>query len=955
MKDRHQESLDIRKRSIFSSSAESLTSFDDSLSITTQEQLFENIRLHKEIIQSVKNQPWSLSKKYKIVQKAKQYVSRHEDTLQERFAQSGNTKDLYARFKIVLADVKILKNVFYIPPVKQKLKHMKREIYNYAALLIPWEIRIKEIESRFGSVVASYFIFLRWLFWVNIVIANIFTLFVIVPEVIGADPKKNEDPELVVRKVMLDDEKKVASNFLTVWDFEGYLKYSPLFYGYYSNSSVGFGYQLPMAYFLAGLVVYIYSFFATLRKMAKNSRNAKLGSKEDECVFSWKLFTGWDFMIGHSETAANRIASVVMGFKEALLEEAEKQKDKKNWKIICLRIIANLSVLFLLCVSAYAVIWVVKRSSEKNDSWWRRNEITVVMSMISFIFPMLFELLGLMEYYHPRMQLRLQLARIMILNLLNLYSLIWALFGKINGMTARLGQIKSSQDNITSTTSSPSVTFKPIPPVTQTPSYFDIPSSTVESITDSVYTKITEILNQTTTEYPTDPTESYDYSNTNYFEYEEPDTQISTTVETSTIETIMNFTESLFDFTDPFYIDNDFGNYTDFYTNTTGDLFINSNFNMSNLINPSGFNDSPAVNYTNIEPIASALEGFQYSFLQTDQSSFINNDLLNSSTQLELRKLCWETMFGQELVKLTVMDLLLTVMQIMILDFFRALFVRYMNSCWCWDLEKRFPKYGDFKIAENILHLVNNQGMVWMGMFFSPGLAILNLIKLVLILYLRSWAVLTCNVPHEVVFRASRSNNFYLTLLLTMLFLCVLPVSYAIVWLEPSLHCGPFSGYERMYYLFTDTVKGIMPSQSHKFLEYIVSPAAIIPLLLLLILFIYYLISLTGALRMANQDLKTQLHKERTEERKKMMRLMEDKLMDSVNVTNKLSNRWKKVLEVPKPASLMTPSITATLTPEETDDRKKMLLARAMKNILRKKYSNEDDPKPKITTEIAQP
>lgn len=104
MKDR--DSLDVRKRSIFSTSAESLTlSFDDSLSINTQEQLYENIRLHKEIIQSVKLQPWSLSKKYKIVQKAKQYVSRHEDTLQERFALSGNTKDLYARFKILLADV----------------------------------------------------------------------------------------------------------------------------------------------------------------------------------------------------------------------------------------------------------------------------------------------------------------------------------------------------------------------------------------------------------------------------------------------------------------------------------------------------------------------------------------------------------------------------------------------------------------------------------------------------------------------------------------------------------------------------------------------------------------------------------------------------------------------------------------------------------------------------------
>ena len=187
-----------------------------------------------------------------------------------------------------------------------------------------------------------------------------------------------------------------------------------------------------------------------------------------------------------------------------------------------------------------------------------------------------------------------------------------------------------------------------------------------------------------------------------------------------------------------------------------------------------------------------------------------------------------------------------------------------------------------------------------------------------------------------------------------MLFLCVLPVSYAIVWLEPSLHCGPFSGNKRMYYLFTDTLKRIMPEKSHKFLDYIVSPAAIIPLLLLLILFIYYLISLTGALRVANQDLKTQLHKERTEERKKMIKLMEDKIMDQVNVTNKL-NKWKKVLEVPKgPVANSRPIIRApTPSAEETADRKKILLARAMKNVLRKKYSNDDDSVPKITTEMA--
>lgn len=35
-------------------------------------------------------------------------------------------------------------------------------------------------------------------------------------------------------------------------------------------------------------------------------------------------------MIGNAETAHNRIASIVMGFKEALLEEAEKKKQPRQ-------------------------------------------------------------------------------------------------------------------------------------------------------------------------------------------------------------------------------------------------------------------------------------------------------------------------------------------------------------------------------------------------------------------------------------------------------------------------------------------------------------------------------------------------------------------------------------------------------------------------------------------------
>lgn len=346
--------------------------------------------------------------------------------------------------------------------------------------------------------------------------------------------------------------------------------------------------------------------------------------------------------------------------------------------MICLRIIANLSVLFLLCVSAYAVIWVVERSSDTSQtSWWRRNEITVVMSMISFIFPMLFEILGLMEYYHPRMQLRLQLARIMILNLLNLYSLIWALFGKINGMTERLTEIKNFQVVNTTETTPLMTTAAPSTRFTT-----KLPTSTVDSITESVFSRISEVLNlspvpdyptgSSTTDYPTEPTGSYDYDNPDYFEVDKPQDMFSTTMEPTgssfssfteaVTESFNNFTSSMADnFTDMFYMDSI--NDTDF-SGDNGDLFENSRFNLSNLIDPFIMNASnvtgagltnPAFNFTNVEPIFSALE--RANSIQVETSSVFYSDNINSTTKLEIRKLCWETMFGQELVKLTVMDL----------------------------------------------------------------------------------------------------------------------------------------------------------------------------------------------------------------------------------------------------------------------------------------------------------
>ncbi|XP_068149025.1 transmembrane channel-like protein [Drosophila tropicalis] len=1289
------DSVERRRSSVYTTSSEEGTNQE-----STQEQIFENIRLHKEVIQSVKLQPWPIRKKLKLVRQAKTYVARHEGALQERFAMSRSTRDLWARFKILMA---------------ARWRHWKRETASFLTVLIPWELRIKEIESHFGSGVASYFTFLRWLMWVNIMIAIPLVAFVIGPEYF-ATKHDETDP----RKRMSEPESKVAGNLFTFWEFEGYLKYSPMFYGYYSSTSgiSTSGYKLPLAYFLTAVLVYVYSFVATLRKMAENSRNSKLSSKDDECVFSWKLFTGWDFMIGHAETAHNRIASVVVGFKEALLEEAEKKKDNRNWRVILQRILVNILVLVLLGLSGATVVLLVNHSEElaKHDNWISRNAVNVTMTLLSFFLPMIFEALGLFENWHPRQQLRLQLARIMILNMLNLYSLMFSFIYKINSKEKPLQMLKlenetntmelqslmssiealkqmttttplysdsttdglfdesisasstaslwgggGGDDGIFSTTTAAALlsttmqrikcynmTVKcskprrimisaknittallllnltttamvPTPTTTTTTTMTTTPATTPTTTTTQTTTTTTttttqkptttkETTTQTTTattlpitspsptttswlttttattEEPTTTTitstsepnttttkkvtptistlnsttstttttakpddnflttneddDIYDYGSdeptgstppsttttaspgndsffnyVDYFEgialpeagedevdyYEQTTTEETqdslvkvldelqvpkhrrkradaadspiyrtskysrrhrndtappihrppplylapppvrpawstthkppskpriltkeewerlynrpltkkpsttpTTTSTSTTTTTRKPRRFVFRTTTEADISTTGDSTTDWSTSTKEDTTTTTgndeavdeerNENRDNEDHgeeeDEGDGTTPYfIDYRDISEIGGLSydmdtenmgtciitvcpkgteDDFLFSGGSTTESGLGGSTQSSDSKQLTTIKLtplerqmerlkevhlaisrtrtnlttmCWETSLGQELSKVIVFDGLMSIVAPLCIDFLRALFVRYVNQNWCWDMEKTFPQYGDFKIAENILTLINNQGQVWMGIFFSPGLVLINLVKLMIMMYFRSWIVLTCNVPHEVVFKASKSNNFYLSLLLTMLFLCVLPVGYAIVWLRPSWHCGPFSEYNRIAEFITNTTRNALPKQLHEPLDYLTSSSTVIPLLVLLILIIYYLVSLTGALREANQDLRTQLQKEREEERKKIFKVPEVKQAEPTATT--LTNRWRKVLEASSP---VTPTQPPDFDTEEYKNQaRKELISRIMKKALRKGSATSDE------------
>ncbi|NWR85020.1 TMC3 protein, partial [Furnarius figulus] len=687
------------------------------------EQIFQNIQYQKEIMSNIRCRPWPMRQKLRVLRQAKEVVLKYEGRLTRTRGYQAAGAELWRKF-IRLA-------------------------YNFVVIFIPWEMRIKKIESHFGSGVASYFIFLRWLFGINIVLTIMTGAFVVLPELLAGDPFGS-----TVSKTIPKEHIASAQDLDTIWSlgarlkplFIGYLQYSVLFYGYYGRDrKIGkAGYRLPLAYFLVGMAVFAYSFIILLKKMAKNSRMSLASASDENYTFCWRLFCAWDYLIGNPEAAESKAAAIVNSIREAILEEQEKKKSKNLAVTISLRIIANILVLLSLAGSIYIIYFVVDRSQKlerikKELTLWEKNEVSVVVSLITMIAPSAFELVAALEMYHPRTTLRFQLARVLVLYLGNLYSLIIALLDKVNSMSVTASDVNNNASN----------------------------------------------------------------------------------------STMFLTTKTL----------------------SKGD----------NLTIPDVQTKRSGI----VTPEEHRTEGL------TVSSSLVNQ---TSNTQ-NPQDQCWETYVGQEMLKLSIIDMIFTVASILLIDFFRGLCVRYLSDCWCWDLESKFPEYGEFKIAENVLHLVYNQGMIWMGAFFSPCLPAFNVLKLIGLMYLRSWAVLTCNVPHQQVFRASRSNNFYLAMLLFMLFLCMLPTIFAIARYKPSLSCGPFSGQEKIYDIVSETIQKDFPEWFNKVITYISSPVVVLPALLLLFMLIYYLQSIARSLKFTNNQLRMKIQTERTEDKKKVVQM----------------------------------------------------------------------------------
>uniref|UniRef100_A0A8C2LNE0 Transmembrane channel-like protein n=1 Tax=Cricetulus griseus TaxID=10029 RepID=A0A8C2LNE0_CRIGR len=147
---------------------------------------------------------------------------------------------------------------------------------------------------------------------------------------------------------------------------------------------------------------------------------------------------------------------------------------------------------------------------------------------------------------------------------------------------------------------------------------------------------------------------------------------------------------------------------------------------------------------------------------------------------------CWETLIGQDIYRLLLMDFVFSLADSLLGEFLR----RFIGTKFITSLSLQ-----EFDIARNVLELIYAQTLTWLGIFFCPLLPFIQMITLFIMFYVKNISLMMNFQPPSKAWRASQMITFFIFLLFFPSFTGVLCSLAITIWrLKPSADCGPFRG-----------------------------------------------------------------------------------------------------------------------------------------------------------------
>ncbi|XP_041789326.1 transmembrane channel-like protein 7 [Chelmon rostratus] len=303
--------------------------------------------------------------------------------------------------------------------------------------LLLWRHTLHAIEGRFGVAVKAYFVFLRYLVYLNLLHCALMFGFILGPTTFYGRSNSSEPLRFGGN-----------DSFLDFFLGSGYLDRSPVFFGFYTRGSLNLPcLNTPLLYLAGILTILLLSLIMVVRRTIVGYKHTWMLGKRYSMNVSFKIFCGWDFTIQDPASAALKRSFIRNDLKLFLEEQNFSLRESQRTlgqrvRLYLLRFVLNLLVLSLL-VAAFCLIYFATNTSQyESGHYWLVSLVLqylppITITFVNLLLPHVFRKISSFEDYSFTMQVNATLVRSIFLKLASLGIYLFFVFTTIEHQQCR--------------------------------------------------------------------------------------------------------------------------------------------------------------------------------------------------------------------------------------------------------------------------------------------------------------------------------------------------------------------------------------------------------------------------------------------------------------------------------------------------------------------------------------
>ncbi|XP_036131177.1 transmembrane channel-like protein 4 [Molossus molossus] len=324
-------------------------------------------------------------------------------------------------------------------------RRSKEKIREGLHTLKPWEWTLKRIGGQFGVGTESYFLLLRFLLFLNVLASVLKVCMTLLPTWLDGGPTDppgsgpsspcgsyNPHPQGLIT---------FSSQLFNLLSGEGFLEWSPLFYGFYPPRP-----RLAVTYLCSTFVIGLLSLLLILRRSVPGLKQTLLAESGVLTSYSHRVFSAWDFgLCGDVHVQLRR--RLIRFELQVELEEADVRRRAavrtlgQHARVWSVRVLLNLLVVALLGAAFYGIYWATVSTMQLKKSPLVKKMLLlelgvdylspIFISGVNLVLPPVFKLIAQLEGYTRSHQIVLILLRTVFLRLASLLVLLLSLWKQI--------------------------------------------------------------------------------------------------------------------------------------------------------------------------------------------------------------------------------------------------------------------------------------------------------------------------------------------------------------------------------------------------------------------------------------------------------------------------------------------------------------------------------------------